>query len=189
MDNGLCMENDDSNFDHRDVGVCKKGCRLLLQTDIAQGDHCCLDALRMLNDALQERSVTLEHEARMQRLRWVRREQSLLAQVSSLQSEAQLTALRYRRKLHQYMLNTNNIAKQVIGYYKSDSGASGVCLSQLSEQSPTDALDELQDQEEHGLVPEVSHCNILTLPMMTSSVILPEWRTGLFQSTSFTPCD
>lgn len=118
MDNGLCMVNDDSNFDHRDVGVCKKGCRLLLQTDIAQGDHCCLDALRMLNDALQERSVTLEHEARMQRLRWVRREQSLLAQVSSLQSEAQLTALRYQRKLHQYMLNINNIAKQVIGYYK-----------------------------------------------------------------------
>ncbi|XP_042179281.1 PDZ domain-containing RING finger protein 4-like [Oncorhynchus tshawytscha] len=144
MDNGLCMVNDDSNFDHRDVGVCKKGCRLLLQTDIAQGDHCCLDALRMLNDALQERSVTLEHEARMQRLRWVRREQSLLAQVSSLQSEAQLTALRYQRKLHQYMLNINNIAKQVIGYYK------------ISEQGPTDALDELQDQEEHGLVPEVN---------------------------------
>lgn len=112
------MKEEESDFDHRDVGICQKGCGLLLShTDIVQGDHCCLDALRMLNDGLQERSATLEHEGRMQRLRSGRREQSLLAQVSSIQSEAQLTALKYKRKLHQYMLNINNITEQVIGHY------------------------------------------------------------------------
>ncbi|CAB1322767.1 unnamed protein product, partial [Coregonus sp. 'balchen'] len=161
------MKEEESDFDHRDVGICQKGCGLLLShTDIVQGNHCCLDALRMLNDTLQERSATLEHEGRMQRLRWGRREQSLLAQVSFIQSEAQLTALKYQRKLHQYMLNINNIAEQVIGYYKqpiqSDSGAPGVCVSQVSEQGPADAVSELQDLEEHGGVPEVNHHNTVT---------------------------
>ncbi|CAL8375820.1 unnamed protein product [Arctogadus glacialis] len=56
----------------------------------------------------------------MARLRWGRREQFLLAQVSSLQGEAQLAALKYQQKLHQYMLNINSIADQVIGFYKGD---------------------------------------------------------------------
>ncbi|KAM9570637.1 PDZ domain-containing RING finger protein 4-like isoform 1-T1 [Salvelinus alpinus] len=140
------MKEEESDFDHRDVGICQKGCGLLLShTDIVQGDHCCLDALRMLNDGLQERSATMEHEGRMQRLRWGRREQSLLAQVSSIQSEAQLTALKYKRKLHQYMLNINNITEQVIGRYK-----------QVSDQGLADAVFGLQDLEEHGGVPEVN---------------------------------
>ncbi|XP_071272106.1 E3 ubiquitin-protein ligase PDZRN3-B-like [Salvelinus alpinus] len=153
------MKEEESDFDHRDVGICQKGCGLLLShTDIVQGDHCCLDALRMLNDGLQERSATMEHEGRMQRLRWGRREQSLLAQVSSIQSEAQLTALKYKRKLHQYMLNINNITEQVIGRYKqpiqSNSGAPGLCVSQVSDQGLADAVFGLQDLEEHGGVPE-----------------------------------
>lgn len=105
--------------DLRDVSVCQKGCGLLLsRDDITKGNHCCLDALRLLTDALEERSAVLEHESRMARLRWGRREQSLLAQVSSLQSEAQLAALKYQQKLHQYMLNINSIAEQVLSYYK-----------------------------------------------------------------------
>ncbi|GLD58946.1 PDZ domain-containing RING finger protein 4-like isoform X1, partial [Lates japonicus] len=106
---------------HRGEGVCQRGCGLLLSgEDLNKGGHCCVDALRTVTDALEERSAALEHEARMARLRWNRREQVLLAQVSTLQNEAQLAALKYQRRLHQYMLHINSIAEQVIGYYKSD---------------------------------------------------------------------
>ena len=111
--------NEDQNLIKRNVGICQRGCGLPLpHEDIAQEDHSCLDALRTLNDALQERSASTEHESRMERLRWGRREHTLLAQVSFLQSEAELAALKYQRKLHQYMLNINNIAEQVTKYYK-----------------------------------------------------------------------
>lgn len=104
---------------HRGEGVCKKGCGLLLSCEVINGgDHCCVDALRTVTDALEEKSATLEHETRMARLRWNRREQSLLAQVSTLQNEAQLSALKYQRRLHQYMLHISSIAEQVTGYYK-----------------------------------------------------------------------
>lgn len=111
---------------HRAEGVCQRGCRLLLSgEDFDKGDHRCVDALRAVTDALEERSAALEHETRMARLRWNRREQSLLAQVSTLQNEAQLSALRYQRRLHQYMLHINSIAEQVAGYYK----VRGMCLT------------------------------------------------------------
>ncbi len=100
---------------HRSEGVCRKGCGLLLS---GKGEHCCVDALRIVTDALEERSAFLEHEARMARLRWNRREQCLLAQVTTLQNEAQLAALKYQRRLHQYMLHVNSIAEQVTGFYK-----------------------------------------------------------------------
>lgn len=105
--------------DHCGAGVCQRGCGLLLsREDVSKGEHCCLDALRTVTDALEERSATLEHETRMARLRWNRREQRLLAQVSTLQNEAQLAALKYQRRLHQYMLHIHSIAEQVTGYYK-----------------------------------------------------------------------
>lgn len=103
---------------HR-VGVCQKGCGLLLsREDMDKGGHCCVDALRALTDALEEKNAALEHDARMASLRWTRREQSLLAKVSTLQQGAQLTALKYKRRLHQYKLHINSIAEQLIGYYK-----------------------------------------------------------------------
>ncbi|XP_024912051.1 E3 ubiquitin-protein ligase PDZRN3-B-like [Cynoglossus semilaevis] len=103
-------------------GVCQMGCGLLLSADDSceKEQHCCVDALRTVADRLEERSATLEHEARMARLRWNRREQFLLAQVSALQNEAQLAALRYQRRLHQYLLHINSIAEQVVGYCKGD---------------------------------------------------------------------
>ncbi|XP_010881890.2 PDZ domain-containing RING finger protein 4 [Esox lucius] len=157
MDDEPCLKRGDCDFDREDVGVCQKGCGLLLSHTVVQGEHCCLDALRVMNDTLQERSAILEHEARMERLRWGRREQSLLAQVSSLQSEAQLTALKYQRKLHEYMLNINKIAESITGYYKSDPKASEVCdVSHVSEQSPAEPADALQNQPEHGSMPLVN---------------------------------
>ncbi|KAM3608622.1 uncharacterized protein V6R79_001801 [Siganus canaliculatus] len=102
--------------------VCQKGCGLVLSNeDLTNGEHCCVDALRSVNDALEGRSATLEHEVRMARLRWNRREQSLLAQVTTLQNEAQLAALQYQRRLHQYMLYISSIAEQVNVYCKNES--------------------------------------------------------------------
>lgn len=100
-------------------GVCQRGCGLLLSAeDMDRHGHCCVDALRTVTDALEERSATLEHETRMARLRWNRREQSLLAQVSTLQQEAQLSALKYQQRLHQYLLHIHSIAEQLTGYYQ-----------------------------------------------------------------------
>ncbi|XP_045893681.1 PDZ domain-containing RING finger protein 4-like isoform X1 [Micropterus dolomieu] len=122
--------------DHCGAGVCQRGCGLLLsREDVSKGEHCCLDALRTVTDALEERSATLEHETRMARLRWNRREQRLLAQVSTLQNEAQLDALKYQRRLHQYMLHIHSIAEQVTGYYKSDLRTTADMQSQISEKA------------------------------------------------------
>lgn len=77
-----------------------------------------MDALRSAGDELEERGAALEQRARLARLRWNRREQSLLAKVAALQSEAQLAALKYQRRLHQYMLHIDSIAEQVSGYCK-----------------------------------------------------------------------
>ncbi|XP_070687153.1 PDZ domain-containing RING finger protein 4-like [Pempheris klunzingeri] len=121
---------------HRGGGVCQKGCGLLLPgEDLGTAQHCCVDALRTVTDALEERGAALEHEARMARLRWNRREQSLLAQVATLQNEAQLAALRYQRRLHQYMVHINSIAEQVTGYHKSDVRSAADTQSQISDKA------------------------------------------------------
>ncbi|XP_073327713.1 PDZ domain-containing RING finger protein 4-like isoform X2 [Pagrus major] len=121
-------------------GVCQRGCGLPLSAqDSGKGEHCCVDALRSVTDALEGRSAALEHEARMARLRWNRREQSLLAQVTALQNEAQLAALRYQRRLHQYMLHINSIAEQ------SDLRAPADMQSQVSDKA-TCADGEPQEQ-------------------------------------------
>ncbi|XP_068169215.1 PDZ domain-containing RING finger protein 4-like [Antennarius striatus] len=69
----------------------------------------------------------------MARLRWNRREQSLLAQVTGLQNEAQLAALRYQRRLHQYMLHINSIAEKVNGYCKGNLGTTADRQNQISD--------------------------------------------------------
>lgn len=98
--------------------LCREGCGLELSTEDPDPEHCCVDALRALADELQDRSGAMEHEARMARLRWDRREQWLLAQVTSAQSEAKLAALKYQRRLHQHVLHVNSIIAQVLGFYK-----------------------------------------------------------------------
>ncbi|XP_071350217.1 PDZ domain-containing RING finger protein 4-like isoform X1 [Trachinotus anak] len=131
---------------HRAEGVCQRGCGLLLSDeDRDKGEHCCVDALRTVTDALEERRAALEHESRMARLRWNRREQFLLAQVSTLQNEAQLAALRYQRRLHQYMLHISSIAEQVVGYYKGDLKTAADMQSNVSEEA-TCADGEPQEQ-------------------------------------------
>ncbi|XP_051886365.1 PDZ domain-containing RING finger protein 4-like isoform X3 [Pristis pectinata] len=90
----------------RPVGMCEQGCGLvLLYRDLAQagGRHCCLQALRAQSGSLQLQAAGLAQELRQQAARAGKREKALLARVSALQSEVQLTALRYQRKVQHYM--------------------------------------------------------------------------------------
>ncbi|KAM4572771.1 PDZ domain-containing RING finger protein 4 isoform 1-T1 [Odontesthes bonariensis] len=120
--------------DHRGQSVCQKGCGLLLSgNDSKKEGHCCVEALRAVTDALEERGATLEHESRMARLRWNRREQSLLAQVTRVQHEAQLAALQYQRRLHHYLLHINSITEQIVGYCQSDFSAAADMQNQTSD--------------------------------------------------------
>ncbi|XP_034542358.1 PDZ domain-containing RING finger protein 4-like isoform X1 [Notolabrus celidotus] len=127
-------------------GVCQGGCGLKLSGE----EHCCVDALRSVTDALEERSAILEHEARMSRLRWNRREQYLLAQVSTLQNEAQLAALQYQRRLHQYMLHISSIAEQVTGFYKGDKSATCEKRTQASDAATCAKEEQLTAPEVNG---------------------------------------
>ncbi|XP_029472402.1 PDZ domain-containing RING finger protein 4 isoform X2 [Rhinatrema bivittatum] len=106
--------------EHRAAGICPKGCGsvLLLQRDLLQGGHCCLRALRTQNGILLGKSASLEQELKKQATRWSKREKSLLTQLSALQSEVQLTALRYQKKFNQYMIHISNITKNLANHCK-----------------------------------------------------------------------
>lgn len=94
---------------------CQAGCGLAVTPEDGER-HRCLDALRSMSDELEEKGAALEQRARAAKLKSNRREQNLLAQVAALQSEAQLAALRYQRRLHRYMLHIDGIAELVRGY-------------------------------------------------------------------------
>ncbi|XP_078424598.1 PDZ domain-containing RING finger protein 4 [Cetorhinus maximus] len=104
----------------RPVGICGQGCGLVLQhRELGQGDkHCCLAALRGRAASLQLRAASLAQELKKQAVRAGKREQALLAQVSALQSEVQLTALKYQKKFNEYMIHISNISKNLAGYCK-----------------------------------------------------------------------
>ncbi|XP_035280786.1 PDZ domain-containing RING finger protein 4-like isoform X1 [Anguilla anguilla] len=148
----------DADCQYKEVGVCQKGCGLvLLQRDVSDGDHCCVRALRAENGALLLRSARLQHEALKRRARWDAREQHLLAQVTSLHNEARLTAVTHQKKLQQYMLHINDITKQLIGLCKDDPqldpGAGGVSVSHISEREPAGQREGLQAKDR---VPQVN---------------------------------
>ncbi|XP_006001460.1 PDZ domain-containing RING finger protein 4 isoform X2 [Latimeria chalumnae] len=134
--------------DHRPVGICQKGCGLvLLHKDVVQGNHCCLRGLRAQNGVLQVKSANLEQELKKQATKWSKREKSLLAQLSALQNEVQLTALRYQKKFNQYMIHISNITKNIASHYKNsqeDSSAEGIYVSKILENGPANRVDGLQ---------------------------------------------
>ncbi|XP_061876441.1 PDZ domain-containing RING finger protein 4 isoform X1 [Colius striatus] len=57
-------------------------------------------------------------EAKREALRWGKREKSLLAQLSALQSEVQLTARRYQAKFGQYMSHISSITRDLAGGHR-----------------------------------------------------------------------
>ncbi|XP_055011965.1 PDZ domain-containing RING finger protein 4-like [Boleophthalmus pectinirostris] len=109
----------DPQFDPEDCTeiLCGEGCGLLLCAERPE-EHSCVEALRALADELQDRSAALEHEGRMARLGWERREQWLVARANTAQTEAKLTRTKYQRRLHQYALHVHTILQQVLGLYQ-----------------------------------------------------------------------
>ncbi|XP_010789299.1 PDZ domain-containing RING finger protein 4-like isoform X2 [Notothenia coriiceps] len=162
-------------------GVCQRGCGLRLSgEDMSSGQHCCVEALRTVTEALEERSASLEHETRMQRLRWNRREQSLLAQVTALQTEAQLSALQHQRRLHQYMLHIHSLAEQLTGYCQ----VNGKELSKSSHEETAEAFRAARDPvvvqvirrtpsgRPHGLPQEIHVVDVCTQTDITFEHIM-----------------
>nr|XP_015202778.1 PREDICTED: E3 ubiquitin-protein ligase PDZRN3 isoform X1 [Lepisosteus oculatus] len=100
--------------DYRPVGICENGCGLMLiYKEQKLGNHCCLKALRAHNSTLQAKIVGLDKEFKKQSLKSSKREKSLLAQLSSVHNELQMTALKYQKKFTEYSARIDSLTKSL----------------------------------------------------------------------------
>ncbi|KAJ8259746.1 hypothetical protein GJAV_G00172950 [Gymnothorax javanicus] len=98
--------------DYRPVGICESGCGLMLiHKEQKLGSHCCLKALKTQNNTLQAKVLGLDKEFKKQSLRSTKREKSLLAQLSSVHNELQMTALKYQKKFTEYSARIDSLTK------------------------------------------------------------------------------
>ncbi|XP_014861594.1 PREDICTED: PDZ domain-containing RING finger protein 4-like [Poecilia mexicana] len=111
-------------------------------------ERCCVESLRAVKRALEERGAGLEQASRMARLRWNRREQLLVAQVATLQNEAQLAAFTYQQRLKRYLLHISSIAEQIAGYCKSDSSTAADMQTHTSDHSTTGKLQKTVEERQ-----------------------------------------
>ncbi|XP_077948653.1 E3 ubiquitin-protein ligase PDZRN3-B isoform X3 [Gasterosteus aculeatus] len=89
--------------DCRPAGTCDGGCGLTLtHREQRSGGHCCVRALKAHNGALHCRIVSLDREFKKQTIEANKREKSLLAQLSAVHGELQVTALKYQKKFTEY---------------------------------------------------------------------------------------
>ncbi|KAM3914579.1 E3 ubiquitin-protein ligase PDZRN3 isoform 1-T1 [Leptodactylus fuscus] len=107
--------------EHRAVGICQKGCGLMLTyREQKSGDHCCLKAVKGQNGLLQTKIAGLETELKKRALRSGKREKSLLSQLSAVQNELQMTALRYQKKFTEYSARLDSLTKAVASPCKGE---------------------------------------------------------------------
>ncbi|XP_042355551.1 E3 ubiquitin-protein ligase PDZRN3-B isoform X1 [Plectropomus leopardus] len=100
--------------DYRPVGICESGCGLMLtHKEQKLGSHCCLRALKAHNSALQCKIISLDREFKKQTIKANKREKSLLAQLSAVHSELQMTALKYQKKFTEYSERIDSLTKTV----------------------------------------------------------------------------
>ncbi|XP_005941667.1 E3 ubiquitin-protein ligase PDZRN3-B isoform X2 [Haplochromis burtoni] len=100
--------------DYRPVEVCESGCGLMLtQKEQKSNGHCCLRALKAHNSALQCRMIILDREFKKQTIEANKREKALLAQLSAVHSELQMTALKYQKKFTEYSERIDSLTKTV----------------------------------------------------------------------------
>lgn len=100
--------------DYRAVGICESGCGLMLTHKEQKLDnHCCLKALKAHNGALQGKVVCLDKELKKQALKSTKREKSLLAQLSAVHNELQMTALKYQKKFTEYSARIDSLSKSI----------------------------------------------------------------------------
>lgn len=100
--------------DYRAVGICESGCGLMLtHKEQKLNNHCCLKALKVHNGALQGKVVSLDKELKKQALKSGKREKSLLAQLSAVHNELQMTALKYQKKFTEYSARIDSLSKSL----------------------------------------------------------------------------
>ncbi|XP_048879015.1 E3 ubiquitin-protein ligase PDZRN3-B isoform X1 [Brienomyrus brachyistius] len=105
--------------DYRAVGICEKGCGLMLTHREQRSDgHCCLKALKVSNGALQAKVLSLDKEVKKQALRSSKREKALVAQLSAVHNELQMTALKYQKKFTEYSARIASLTKSLSPPYK-----------------------------------------------------------------------
>ncbi|MCI4375168.1 hypothetical protein PGIGA_G00106210 [Pangasianodon gigas] len=98
--------------EYRPAGVCEQGCGLgLTHRERFLDGHCCVRSLKAHNSALQAKVTTLEKECKKQAMRASKREKSLLAQLSAVHNELQMTALRYQKKFTEYSARIDSLTK------------------------------------------------------------------------------
>ncbi|KAK6318940.1 hypothetical protein J4Q44_G00101510 [Coregonus suidteri] len=98
--------------DYRPVGICHSGCGLMLTHKEQKLDtHCCLKAMKAHNSALHGKVVSLDKEFKKQSLKSSKREKSLLAQLSAVHNELQMTALKYQKKFTEYSARIDSLTK------------------------------------------------------------------------------
>lgn len=100
--------------DHRAVGVCDSGCGLMLtQKEHRLQSHCCVRALKAHNTALQCKIISLDREFKKETIKANKREKALLAQLSAVHSELQMTALKYQKKFTEYSERIDSLTQTV----------------------------------------------------------------------------
>ncbi|XP_068451086.1 E3 ubiquitin-protein ligase PDZRN3-B isoform X2 [Clinocottus analis] len=134
--------------DCRPVGTCESGCGLTLtHREQRSNGHCCLRALKAHNGALQCRVISLDREFKKQTIKANKREKSLLAQLSAVHGELQMTALKYQKKFTEYSERIDSLTKTVAFSCKDDSDSTsneGIFVSKVIEEGPADKEEGLQ---------------------------------------------
>ncbi|XP_075871815.1 E3 ubiquitin-protein ligase PDZRN3-B isoform X3 [Nelusetta ayraudi] len=98
----------------RPAGVCEAGCGLTLTVrERRLGGHCCVSALKAHSGALQCKIVSLDREFKTQTIKANQREKSLLAQLTAVHGELQMTALKYQKKFTEYSERIDSLTKTV----------------------------------------------------------------------------
>lgn len=134
--------------DCRPVGTCESGCGLTLTHREQKSDgHCCLRALKAHNGALHCKVISLDREFKKQMIQANKREKSLLAQLSAVHGELQMTALKYQKKFTEYSERIDSLTKTVAFSCKDDSDSpsnEGIFVSKVIEEGPADKDEGLQ---------------------------------------------
>ncbi|XP_071349750.1 E3 ubiquitin-protein ligase PDZRN3-B isoform X2 [Trachinotus anak] len=134
--------------DYRPVGICESGCGLMLtHKEQKLNSHCCLRALKAHNSALHYKIISLDREFKKQTIKANKREKSLLAQLSAVHSELQMTALKYQKKFTEYSERIDSLTKTVAFSCKDDNDSTsneGIFVSKIVENGPADKEEGLQ---------------------------------------------
>uniref|UniRef100_A0A3Q2PS26 PDZ domain containing RING finger 3b n=1 Tax=Fundulus heteroclitus TaxID=8078 RepID=A0A3Q2PS26_FUNHE len=114
----LCVRDLDAHMrdacEHRAAGICVDGCGLTLtHREQKLKSHCCVRALKAHNGALQCKLLILDRELKKQAIKSNQREKALLAQLSAVHSELQMTALKYQKKFTEYSERIDALTRTV----------------------------------------------------------------------------